>query len=300
MSSQPVLQPAQPPIFVTLPNTEYFEIDSAVVGRRFAVWVTVPNYFDPNRAYPILYVPDGNLAAALTAPILVMDDFIQPKQPYIQVSVGYPPSEIANIFLLRNFDLIPPGEPASPVTLAMIDGAVASGAAPKEFGDAMKASLQNARADLFLSFLADELHPQIAAKFKVDESACGLFAFSMGGLFSIYVALQRHPLFKRIGAGSPGILTPQSVVFEMAEKAARDGADYTGHHLHLSANELEITTPGYYQATLGPNFGRFLSTLSGSPIKGLTVSSQIIPNETHSTGPTAAFASFIRTLYAAK
>ncbi len=294
------LQSAQPPIFVTLPNTEYFEIDSAVVGRRFAVWVTVPNYFDASRAYPIIYLPDGNLAAALTAPILVMDDMIQPKQPYIQVSIGYPPSEIAKIFLLRNFDLIPAGEPASPVTMGMIDGAVAGGAMPKEFADAMKASMTNARADLFLSFLTDELHPQIAAKFKVDENACGLFAFSMGGLFAIYAALQRHPLFKRIGAGSPGILTPQSVVFDILEKAAREGADYAGTHLHLTANELEITTPGYYQATLGPNFGRFLSALSATPLKGLTVSSQIIPNETHSTGPTASFASFLRACYMAK
>ena len=52
----------QPPLAVTLPRTDYFELDSAHVGDRFAVWVTTPVYYDrdPDVRFPAIYVTDGN------------------------------------------------------------------------------------------------------------------------------------------------------------------------------------------------------------------------------------------------
>jgi predicted alpha/beta superfamily hydrolase len=300
-AQSPALQPATPPLFVSILNTEYFEIESAIVGARFAVWVTTPPGYgaDPNRAYPAIYMPDGNLATALTAPINFLEDMIEPKLPYVQVSIGYTMNDMASIMILRNRDLLPPGEPINPATDIMIDQFVASGGMTAEQGAFMKSSLRNTRADAFLQFLTEELHPQIATKYKIDESACGLFGFSLGGLFATYVALKRHPLFTRIGAGSPGMLTAQSAIFQMLEDEIKAGADHSGRYFHMTANELEITKPGYFQI-IGGNFARFVSTLGANPLKGLQFTSHVIPYETHSTGPTPAFSSFLRTLYSAK
>jgi hypothetical protein len=300
-AQSPALQPATPPLFVSILNTEYFEIESTIVGARFAVWVTTPPGYgaDPNRAYPAIYMPDGNLATALTAPINFMEDIIEPKLPYVQVSVGYTMNDMANIMVLRNRDLLPPGEPINPATGPMIDQMVAAGSMTAEQGAFMMASLQNTRADAFLSFLTDELHPQIAAKYKIDETACGLFGFSLGGLFALYAALKRAPLFTCIGAGSPGIHTLQSKIFELLEQEIRAGADHTGRSLHVTVNELEITKPGYFQF-IGHHFSRFASVFGAAPLKGLHFTSHVIPYETHSTGPTPAFSSFLRTLYAVK
>lgn len=302
MSAQPpVLQPGNPPLFVSILNTEYFEIESAIVGARFAVWVTTPPGYgaDPNRSYPAIYMPDGNLATALTAPINFMEDLIEPKLPYVQVSVGYTMNDMASIMILRNRDLLPPGEPIHPATDALIDQFVATGGMTADQGAFMKSSLRNTHADAFLKFLTDELHPQISAKYKIDESACGLFGFSLGGLFAAYAALKRPSLFTRIGAGSPGMLTAQSAIFQILEQEVQAGADHSGRFLHITANELEITKPGYYQI-IGTNFARFINMLGAAPLKGLQFTSHVIPYETHSTGPTAAFSSFLRTLYAAK
>jgi predicted alpha/beta superfamily hydrolase len=42
------------------------------------------------------------------------------------------------------------------------------------------------------------------------EALLRFFGDSYSGLFAIWVALQRHPLFTRIGAGSPDMATGES------------------------------------------------------------------------------------------
>lgn len=292
------LQPTSPPVFVSIPNTVCYEIDSAIAGARYAVWVTTPPGYgvNPHHAYPAIYMPDGNLAAALTAPISCWEDYIEPKQPYLQVSIGYPTQDVANGIILRIRDLLPPGEPVNPGTFPMIDQAVDTGKMTAEQGAYMKATLESPRADVFLSFLIEELHPQIASHYHIDNSICGLFGFSRGGLFATYAALKHAPLFTRFGAGSPGMLTAQSSIFQLLEQEIRDGVDYSDRYLHMTVNELEITRSGYLQI-IGSNFTRFVTTLNATPLKGLQFTSRIIPYETHATGLTAAFSSFLRALY---
>lgn len=300
VSLLPDLQPIDPPVFVSIPNTVYYEIDSAIVGARYAVWVTTPPGYggNPNHAYPAIYMPDGNLAAALTAPINYWEDYIEPKKTYLQVSVGYPTTDVANAMILRIRDLLPPREPVNPDSFILIDQAVNAGKMTTEQGAYMKATLENPRADAFLNFLVEELHPQIASRYRIAESECGLFGFSRGGLFAIYAALKRCPLFSRFGAGSPGMLTSQSCIFQMLEQEIRERGDYSGRYLHVTVNELELTRPGYLQI-IGSNFTRFVTGLNAAPLKGLQFTSRIIPYETHATGLPAAFSSYLRTLYAA-
>lgn len=67
---QPLTSGMPPPLAVTLPSTEYFEIDSASAGDRFAVWVTRPVDYDRGgeACYPAIYVTDGNVSAAMLSP----------------------------------------------------------------------------------------------------------------------------------------------------------------------------------------------------------------------------------------
>src|SRR5262245_43237763 len=81
-----------PPLSAVLPNTSYFEVDSRKAGARYAVWVTVPTSYKahPDRRYPAIYLPDGNLSVPQTAAGIVQDfDPINPIRPFIHVGVGY-------------------------------------------------------------------------------------------------------------------------------------------------------------------------------------------------------------------
>src|SRR5689334_18643034 len=96
----------------TIANTESFELDSEHVGGRFAIWVTCPVGYDPDRAepYPVVYVLDGNMTAAAVAPYVEWTayDLIEEFEPFVAVTIGYAGEDADNWLVLRNRDLVPP------------------------------------------------------------------------------------------------------------------------------------------------------------------------------------------------
>ena len=294
---------SQPPVSATLFNTRYFEIDSRKAGARFAVWVTTPPLYErePTRRYPAIYLPDGNIAAPQTIPAndLLRSDPIHPIEPFIQVSVGYAGEDAPRMLAVRARDLLPPHEAlpagleegmASTVTAGMLDAASAQ---------LYLHYLRNPAADRFLAFLTEELHPLVAGQYRVAPDGAGLFGYSYGGLFATYVTLRRSPLFKRIGAGSPGILPQVSKVFSMYADELKAKADYSGRMLHMTVNEAEIDTPSYYQPMVGEGATEFIALANQQPLPGLAFSSRIVGFESHASGFAPSWFSFLRTCYSA-
>jgi hypothetical protein len=74
-----------------------------------------------------------------------------------------------------------------------------------------------------------------------------------------------------------------------------DGADHRGRRLHLTVCETELTVPGYYQAAIGAGTSEFLMLAGTTPLKGLTMTSRVIPLESHATGGPASWADYLRT-----
>jgi hypothetical protein len=301
-----------PPSFkAVLPNTRYFEIDSKSVGARFGVWVTTPPMYDqePERRYPAIYQPDGNsaiLAIGGDLPLLPYDP-IFPIVPFVSVCVGYTGVDAARSLAVRARDLIPPGEPPPPGMssdmtptqyAAVRDGMVIAGILDAAGAELYIHNLLNPTGDRFLAFLTEELHPLLAANFRITDDA-GLFGYSYGGLFATYAALRRPALFKRIGAGSPGILPRTSTVFTLYDEALRTGQDFTGRMLHMTYCEPELTERSLYQPMVAEGSTQFISLAGQRPLKGLAFSSHIIPNESHITGTGPSHASFLRRFYAA-
>jgi predicted alpha/beta superfamily hydrolase len=296
------MRPSDPPISTLLPNTRYFEVTSAVAGARYAIWVTTPAGYEraAGMRFPVLYLPDGNGAAPSfipRTPYLQVDP-INPIQPFIMVCVGYPAEDAPRALAVRARDLLPPGEPLPPGVEQAMDATVQAGLLDRAGADLYLRNLRNPAGDKFLSFLLDELHPAVSAAYRVDDSnGAGLFGFSYGGLFAAYAALRRTPLFRRIGAGSPGILPGQSRLFKMYREEAASGADYSGRLLHMTLCERELTYPSSYQPLVAAGTAEFITLAGTQPLKGLSFSSKIIPEESHITGSAPSFASFLRTAY---
>src|SRR5262249_6861136 len=155
----------QPPLSATLPYTRYFEADSQHIGARFAVWVTTPPTYgaEPDRRYPAIYQPDGNLAAPLTIPmhLMLQYDPIHPIKPFIAVAVGCAGKDAGRMLAGRARDLLPPKGALPDGIEVAIPALVQTGLLDHPAAELYLHNLRNPAADRFLAFLTDELHPLI-------------------------------------------------------------------------------------------------------------------------------------------
>ncbi|HEY0913686.1 MAG TPA: alpha/beta hydrolase-fold protein [Solimonas sp.] len=291
------------PVETMFRRTRYFEIDSVKAGARYAIWVSTPAAYEqkPDQAFPVIYTPDGN-AAALTAAGLANAgafDPINPVQSSIQVSVGYTGEDIARALAVRARDLLPPGEFLPPDVERDMPQYVAMGILDQAGADLYLHNLKNPAADRFLAFLADELHPFIAANYRVQADDVGLFGHSYGGLFATYAALQPTSVFRNFGASSPGIALEKSAVFRMHADAVANGGVSERRLLMMCATR-ELTVPSLYQPLVGGGTIEFIRMASATPLKGLQFSSRLIEHESHVSVYMPAMFEYLRQFYPAK
>lgn len=275
-----------------LPDTTYFET-TARSGNQYGVWVTTPpGYAESTEPLPLVYVVDGNWSVGLTAPLIVTqaDPFLT-VEPYVQITVGFAGDEAADWAQLRNRDLVPPGEPVSEEMVAAVTSARETGAMTAEHAEAYLAMLADTRADVFLDFLTEELHPRLQSELRVSESGHGLFGYSYGGLFALYAWLRGGTPFATFGAGTPGVASTDSEVFTMVAALPDRSPGSTVPRLHVTLNEVEIFGHLPIYRRLARTVLSVLDQLHG---KGLAdvVSSEVL-RETHVTGLQASFLSYL-------
>ncbi|AOS64634.1 alpha/beta hydrolase [Actinoalloteichus hymeniacidonis] len=272
-----------------LANTDYFEMRSSG-GHDYGIWVTTPPGYDPAATRtPAVYVLDGNFAVGMTAPLIVTQlDPMGPLQPYIQVSVGYAGEEAQHWDRLRNRDLVPPGEPVAQEFIDAVELGFQSGARTREESDAYLAALRDTHADAFLSFLTTELHPRIERDYDTAPTGHGLFGYSYGGLFSLYTWLSGCTLFESIGAGSPGVASADSQVFAQLREM---GDSRQAAKLHVTLNEQELLGELPIYQSMTKNTATLLHRLGS---RSGAVTSAVL-RETHVTGLSASFLSYLRT-----
>jgi predicted alpha/beta superfamily hydrolase len=277
-----------------LADTDYFEL-TASSGRRYGVWVTTPpGHADTTDPLPLVYVVDGNFAVGLTAPLIVTqaDPYLE-VAPYIQVSVGYAGDEAANWATIRNRDLVPPGEPVSQVMVSTLTAARDAGTMSQEQVDAYLGELADTRADVFLDFLTDELHPHLQSRLRVSESGHGLFGYSYGGLFALYAWLRGAAAFSTFGAGSPGVLAAESRIFDLIDALPADRTGSATARLHLTVNEVELLGAISIYRGMAQNVLTVVDRLHDKG-RAADVSSALL-RETHVTGLQASFLEYLKT-----
>lgn len=222
-------------------------------------------------------------------------DLIEPVAHFLQVSTGYVESDAPDALRIRNRDLLPPGEPVSPIFDLVVDRSVAEGKRSASEAAAYEASLRDGHADRFLQVIEGELHPILSKRFQIDETRSSLFGYSFGGLFTTWAGPQKSTIFPIFGASSPGMLMPTSMVFTELEAQAKQGARHDGRALHMTVNDLEMLRPTFDQM-LGENFVRFDAAMSRSSL-GLKFSSEIINGESHYSSLIPAWPRFPRGFY---
>ena len=286
-----------------LPNTDYFELDSSHVGGRFAIWVTRPVGYDAERRHQLpgglchRRKRRGGHAGASGGAHGVRADYGLPAVPADHRRLSARPGGG-----LADAAHQGPGSGGEPAPQSIIDSVAADAETAgwtQEEQDEYIRSIQSGRAAEFLAFFEDELRPVIEERYRVLEGATGLFGYSYGGLFTLYALMRQSPMFHRYGAGSPGVLHPGSQIFLLEQQLAGSGAGFDDVQLHLTLNELEITGRSHGYRDLGIQFARLIDKLYLSDHDGLDFSARILPNDTHMTGYTSSYLSYIRSCYGA-
>lgn len=173
---------------------DYLFIDSAEVGRGFHVYVRYPEGYDPAdaRLYPTVYVTDGDSLFPMLAPLQLFLHYDDGLPEVLMVGIaygGFDPSVNR-----RDIDFQTPGQ-----------------------------GVEQAGADAFQRFLADELIPRIEARYRSAPERRILFGQSRGGAFVLYSAVTDPDRFWGRIASNPSI-TPgiESLLAPAAPATRRD------------------------------------------------------------------------------
>lgn len=162
-----------------------FRLYSKNVLDSFSIFVNLPNDYNPQQKekYPVVYLLDANLYFDILATTINKYSEVGLAPPVILVGIGY--KDFPTMDSLRNRDdTYPTAIPDYQMTV--------SGGANK-----------------FLSFINNELIPQIDKEYKTDTSKRVLMGHSLGGYFTVYTILQdllgKSNSFNSYIAASPSI-----------------------------------------------------------------------------------------------
>ncbi len=191
------------------------EIDSEILGEKRKVLIHLPRNYNPNQAYPILYVLDGSsqdFRMAALAEILNIAEVV----PEMLI-VGIPNTD-------RNRDLTPH------YILENTEGEI--------FG----------RGNHFLDFIELEVIPFIENKYPSDGSRM-LAGHSRGGLFTFYAYMEKPQLFDSYFCFSPAFWRDDSIIIDKVKGFKPEDSDSPFIFMSLGTNENSKMKNAYDQMT---------------------------------------------------
>jgi len=258
---------------VAVARTRQYDLTSKINGRIYRVFVSTPWKADPAKAYPVMYVLDGNLSFAPTAIEVDNRAAAERDMAAIVVGIGYPTDDIDVLRTRRNFELTMSARPGD-----------------KEG--------QSGGGDVFLRVLEEEVKPFVAARYKIDRTKQTLWGYSLGGLM-VLRQMFRHPEgYSTYVAASPSIWwNNREVLTDEATFVRRAKAgDVHVRILLTSAGDEQYRGDDAKRRAAADN-SRMIdnaSELAGrlasvSPAN-VTVARVIFPEETHASVPLASLA----------
>lgn len=178
--STPSVEP-QDGASAAIPRTRQYDLKSKINGRTYRIFVSTPSKFDPGKAYPVVYVLDGNWYFASASIRVDEGARAEGMSPAIVVGIGYPTDDNDNVSVRRTFELT-----ISAASVGRPAGLYGGG-------------------DAFLRVLEEEVKPFVAARYKIDRARQILYGKSLGGLM-VLRQLFRHPeAYSTYVAASPSI-----------------------------------------------------------------------------------------------
>jgi len=275
---------------VPIGEVQSFTFQSPSMGVRFSLNVGMPTGYKSGdgKKYPALIVTDGdfvfptvrdaagNLAGTIT--------------PLFIISVGTALDEGEEEHTRRRiYEFSPPGW----------DRKDTFGQLVENFCQRFKAAEGRCTggAGKFLTAIATEMIPQLAAKFPIDTAQLGLFGLSAGGFFTSWAIFQPNSPFKKYLISSPAMAYGRGEIF-------RQEAGYAANHqdlpvgIYFGAGTLEASDPdleGIGEIVSG--MSHLAGVLASRKYPGLKLTIEYHPGMGHTDVMATSVVRGLRTLY---
>ena len=274
---------------MTVEPAQTVRIDGYSWDHQYVVALPATYAAQPDRTYPTLWVTDSPLMFRLTVGLVNLLSQGSEIPEMIVVGVGLPGELETLTYGRRRWnDFGPPG------AKFFFDGV--SGKVIEEMMRAYGLGDPPQTADVFLSFLVDELRPMLSAKYRMSDDHA-LFGHSAGGLFTAYAMVARPLTFKRYIIGSPVVNMVDRVVFRLEEKVANENDDLP-INVFFGAGEDEIDD--YVGSAWGIVSSPILlaETLRLRKYPSIKIRTRVFPGKNHFTVVPDVIADGLRFVYA--
>ena len=263
------VSPAVAQKLIQTPKTETFTLASKAVGDSFKIRVLLPPTIPGETTrFPVVYMTDvheGFIIGEDEMRLMMLGDV--PR--FIAVGIGNASAgNIMEALLIRARDL----------THVQFTAEV-GGSFP--IANMVKPSVGTGGAAQFLSFIRDELKPVINKRYPTDPNDNCYWGDSLGGLFGTYVLFTQPDTFNRYIIGSPSLWWSKEDVLGIAEKYLAAHSDIKAK-IFLGVGGLEEGGPGS-DFRMVTNTLKLERMLKNKNMTGVTVTSHVFPDETHTT-----------------
>jgi uncharacterized protein len=277
------------------PAVETHLIRSHFVSQVFKIQVMrPPQKRGRAQRLPVVYITDGNVAFDVLKGISwAMQGSERESPPFILVAIGYPSDSPCAGSLLRGRDFAFPGCPNYLDGLEVLrewDGILAPDQGAKSF----------CGAEDFQRFIGKELIPFIDEKCDTVPGDRTYFGHSMGGSFGLFTLFTATPLFRNYVISSPAVsyhgTTPNGThyenhdfLLERAREFLAAAKSLYGMRLYMSVGTEEQFEPLIANWQFVSSFYRIVALIRGATVPGLTLMTEALSGETHTTAWPIAF-----------
>lgn len=254
----------------TLSNTEVHVLQSAALGRRYPLLVSLPRDYASSgeRRYPVLYITDVNYAFPLVRSIGTMvGDKGAGLEDFILVGLGYAEGDTPPYSRRRDY---------TPTRNGPRDAEPDESGRPALHGE----------AEAYRRFVAGEVFPFVEARYRTDPARRIFAGHSYGALFGTHVLLTEPRMFERYILSSPSLWFDDRVMLERESRYALGHADLPAR-VFFAIGSYETVKPGSgdrrYNRTrdMIADLRTFEARLASRRYPSLTVDSTVVADEDH-------------------
>ena len=275
-----------------LPGVEAFTMQSAIMGERYELVVSLPAGYaqGPTRPWPLLLVTDGYRAFLSAQDAAVALSSEKAIDGLILVSVGVPAESSDTLWTSRRiYEFSPPDWPMTDAFGTIVRQTCAEVQSPT--------GRCTGGAPDFLRFLVSEVLPLLTGRYRVDATKLGLFGVSAGGFFASWAIFQANSPFTHYIISSPAMAYGDGEIFRQERRYAETHTDLPVR-IYMGSGSLEMEHPfleGVGQIVSGQV--RLAAALRSRTYPGLRLFTEIHAGLSHEDNSNATLARGIRLLY---
>ena len=261
----------QDPKPYVLEDTEVREIRARALHRDYQLFISLPRgYAESTRRYPVLFVTDANYAFPLIRSIAKrIRNGGEDMEDFILVGLSYAKGETPEYSRRRDYTPTANGDKEAVSDML---------SAPPVYGE----------AEGYRKFIAEEVFPLVAQKYRADMKRAIYAGHSYGGLFGLHVLFTEPSMFEKYIIGSPSLWFDRRVAFATERSYAKAHSDLPAKVFMAVASyetlNFSSDDPRYNKTVdMVRDLQAMEHVLASRGYKSLDVTSIVVPDEDHLT-----------------